>query len=181
MTSRVACVVASCLLVLGAASCGDSDEEQTDSTTAAETIADEQGQTTPAEPSEQPQGDERDGSGAEPTEQLERPLAPEDVITAVLTAAGPPEQVCDELVTERFLRTAYGSRQGCVAAAGPGARAKSVEISQVEESGAEASAVAVPTGGPYDGIEVEVELVADPELEGAWLLDSLVADVPPGP
>ena len=39
----------------------------------------------------------------------------------------------------------------------------------------------MPAGGPYDGVEVEVDLVVAGDLEDAWLIDSLLADVPAGP
>jgi hypothetical protein len=163
--------------------CGDDDGDETTpqattttSTGPTATTADEpEGQPGDAPPSEPSDRDEQ------PTDQLERPLDVEDVIDAVLTDSGSPEQACEELVTERFVRTAYGSRQGCVAARAPGATAKSVKVEDVRESGDRATAIAVPTGGPYDGVDVEVALVADPALEGAWLLDSLLADVPAGP
>lgn len=176
-------------LALAAAGCGGEDQpapEPQERTIAGdpETTAQgteqpdgEPGAEAPSRPRERNGRDENGGPEQRPL----RPLTVEDVTAAVLSKSGEPELVCDELVTERFLRTAYGSRQGCVAAAVPGARAKRVEITRVRESGDEASALAVPSGGPYDGIELQVELVADPQLEGAWLLDSLVADVPPGP
>ena len=44
-----------------------------------------------------------------------------------------------------------------------------------------ASAVAVPKGGPYNSIDVQVKLVAATDLEDAWVVDSLRADVPAGP
>ena len=73
------------------------------------------------------------------------------------------------------------SRKGCIAAQDPGSLAESVQVSDVAESGETATAVARPVGGPYDGVDVEVSLVAATDLEDAWLVDSLFADVPAGP
>jgi hypothetical protein len=176
-----ACLIAAvCALTLAA--CGGDEGETAEPTTstAATTTTNAGAAETTAEPPA-PDAEDDQKPGGEPTEQIERPMDIEDVIVAVLTGGGTPEQACEELVTDRFVRTAYGSRQGCMAARAPGATARTVEVTDVRESGDSATAVAVPSGGPYDGVDVEVALVADPALEGAWLVDSLLADVPPGP
>jgi hypothetical protein len=111
----------------------------------------------------------------------DRPRAVEDVVAAVLTGSEKPETICDDLVTPDYVRTAYGDREGCIAAQDPGSLAESVQVSDVQESGDTANAVATPVGGPYDGVDVEVSLVAATDLEDAWLVDSLFADVPAGP
>jgi hypothetical protein len=167
-------VVAGCLTV---AACGGDDDEETTAaalpaTTEEETTAGKPPGETTVEVGEPGQGPE----GA-----AQRPTSIEDVITAVFTGSEEPALLCDELVTERFVRQAYGAREGCLAAQQPGALAGTVEVQNVTGSGQSASAVAVPSGGPYDGVEVDVELVADPAAGGAWQLDSLIADVPAGP
>ncbi len=111
----------------------------------------------------------------------DRPRSVEDVVTAVLTGSETPEVICDDLVTPEYVQTAYGDREGCLAAQEPGSLAESVEVGDVQESGDTATAVARPAGGPYDGVDVEVSLVAATDLDGAWLVDSLLADVPAGP
>ena len=111
----------------------------------------------------------------------DRPRSIEDVVTAVMTASETPEVICDQLVTEAYVRTAYGDRAGCVAAQAPGALADSVEISDVKADSGSAKATAIPTGGPYDGHDVVVELIPATDLEDAWVVNSLVAHVPAGP
>ena len=86
--------------------------------------------------------------------------------------------ICDVFVTERYVRTAYGAREGCLAAQRPGALADSVRGRPVRRNADEASVTVVPSGGPYDGIEVEVELIRE---GGLWRVDSLKADIPAGP
>jgi hypothetical protein len=108
----------------------------------------------------------------------ERPTTIEGTLETVLTGASDAALICDQLVTDRYVRSAYGAREGCVAAQKPGALADSVEITEVEEAGDSASALAIPSGGPYDGVEVEVELIDE---VGGWRVDSLLADVPAGP
>ncbi len=97
----------------------------------------------------------------------------EDAIRAVLTTEGDAEQACTAFVTEEFVATAYGGRANCVAARRPSALAGSLRIS--DEGGG--TYTVIPSGGPYDGVEVEVEVV---ESDG-YRVSSLVADVPPGP
>ena len=125
------------------------------------------------------------GGGAPPrsdaVRSAELPRSVDSVIAAVLTGSEAPEAICDQLVTAAYVRTAYGDRQGCVAAQRPGTLAKSVQVSQIEESGERATAVAVPSGGPYSGVDVDVKLAADPDVDGAWRVDSLQANVPAGP
>ena len=165
--------------VVGAllAACGDVEEEPT--TTAAPTTQTTTTQTTTTETATTADGDEvgeAEGRGEEIA--IGRPTTIEDTLEAVFTGSADAVVICDALVTENYVRTAYGAREGCIAAQKPGALADSVEIEDVEESGDSASAVAIPAGGPYDGVEVEVELVREGE---GWRVDSLLADVPAGP
>jgi hypothetical protein len=170
-------VLASIAAVL--AGCGDSEdpEPQTISVTPGTT-------TTAAAESEAPVPPDDSAGDPEAADDpgADRPRTVEDVVTAVLTGSETPEVICDGLVTPNYVETAYGDRAGCLAAQRPGALADSIAGIDVNESGADtASAVAVPKGGPYDGVEVQVELLAATDLEGAWLVDSLLADVPAGP
>jgi hypothetical protein len=167
-------------LVLGAlalAGCGGEEEPATTepATTAPATTATTQ--TTTTATATTADGDEAGGGGGE-TIEIGRPTSIENTLEAVFTGSLDAELICDSLVTERYVRSAYGAREGCIAAQKPGALADSVEITEVEEAGKSASAVAIPSGGPYDGVEVEVELVNEP---GGWRVDSLLADVPAGP
>jgi hypothetical protein len=143
-------------------------------TTAETTTADES--TAPVAPDDSAgTPEEADDPGAD------RPRAVEDVVAAVLTGSEQPETICDDLVTPEYVKAAYGDREGCIAAQDPGSLAESVQVGDVQESGDTATAVARPVGGPYDGVDVEVSLVAATDLEDAWLVDSLFADVPAGP
>ena len=92
--------------------------------------------------------------------------------------SGDPRLACEELVTERLLRSAYGDSKGCARAQQPGATPSAVEIERLQLDGDDATALVVPRGGPNDEIETEVTLVRGPE---GWQLDALEADVPAGP
>jgi hypothetical protein len=99
-------------------------------------------------------------------------------LNAVLTGTD-PDEVCGELVTERYLREAYGGARGCEAAQADTKTATDVRLSRVDvlpDSVAQASAE--PQGGIYDGEQLRAELVLD---DGVWKLDSLRSNVPVGP
>jgi len=94
-------------------------------------------------------------------------------------AGSDPAKACRELVTERFLRRAYGNTAGCEAAQ---KAAKPADDAGVEDimvhPDSVAQALARPRGGIYDGQKLRAELVLDDET---WRLDSLRSNVPVGP
>jgi hypothetical protein len=177
---RRAAIPALIAIALAFGACGESDDET--QTISVEVPA---ASTTTAPPESEapvPPDDSAGNPEAADDPGADRPRSVEDVITAVLTGSETPKVICDSLVTENYVETAYGDRDGCLAGQQPGALADSIESIDVNESaGGATSAVAIPVGGPYDGVEVEVSLLPASDLEGAWLVDSLVADVPAGP
>lgn len=100
-----------------------------------------------------------------------------EAIEAVLEGSD-PDVVCRRAITEEFIVTAYGDLSGCLNGRPPRTLARSTEISGLAVAGAEATAVAVPRAGLYDGLDLEVALVRD---GNGWRVDELVADVPVGP
>lgn len=105
---------------------------------------------------------------------------PEQAIRSAIEgflASGDPSVVCEETVTETFLREAFGDRRGCEDAQSSGSAARSVEIKKIDIDAGSAFAVAVPKGGPSGGDRLEIELVD----EGDWLIDRISSDVPVGP
>lgn len=88
-------------------------------------------------------------------------------------------KVCGTYVTQHYLNAAFGGHQGCVQGQRPGAVAQSVRILRtVVNTGAVATYLVRPTGGPYSGEKVTVATVNE---NGAWKVDSLRANVPVGP
>ena len=157
-------------VALAAAGCGD-DDEPVQTTAPAITGAPDA-----IDPEKAP------GTDAPEDELSDEPASDETAISitldAVLTGRD-PRQVCGELVTERYLREAYGGAEGCEAAQADVKPAKRVELSRIvvlPDSVAQASAE--PTGGIYDGERLRAELVLD---GGFWKLDSLRSNVPVGP
>jgi hypothetical protein len=101
-------------------------------------------------------------------------------VEAVLTSSDPAD-ACGKYVTQRYLSAAYGGKQGCVKAQAPGGAAaslRSLRITQEATQGTLVAAVAVPSGGPYDGNRVDIRLVFDADH---YRVDHLHADVPVGP
>lgn len=168
----VAALIAALALFAG---CGDDEETTTTDMTATPTATG-------------PTGQEAKPVGP-PLEKREREDAPGDrpsgspgstprVALEAFFTSGDPDLVCGELATEDLLSTAYGDEKGCRQAQVPAAIPDSIDIKVVEVTGDEAVATVIPDGGPNDAIETEVVLLNE---NGAWLVDSLEADVPAGP
>jgi hypothetical protein len=176
--AKYAASLAAALALL--AGCGGDDETTTAATTSETTTAEASVKTGPEGTytnvdgpdggGDESGGDGASGSGSAGT-------TPEDALEAFFTS-GAPAVACGEVVTPELIADAYGDEQGCRAAQVPGATPKSIEITELEESGDAAEAVVVPKGGPNDGFDHEVTLVREGD---AWLVDSLEADIPAGP
>ncbi len=108
--------------------------------------------------------------------------AVKEAIEAVL-APRPPgpasvQTACGFFVTDRYIKTTYGTRGGCAKALIPGSVADSVKVSRVNIGAGRATARAVPTGGPSDGETIAVRLL---RVGSVWKVDSLRSNAPVGP
>jgi hypothetical protein len=104
-----------------------------------------------------------------------------DVLDAVLTS-GDPDKACGTgYVTEHYLSTAYGGKQGCVQAQKPGSAAQSLDVQGLAGGSGQAGTAAVKVlahGGVYDGEKLTVSLVKEGQ---DWKIDSLKSNAPVGP
>ena len=98
-------------------------------------------------------------------------------VEAVLTS-GDAADACGTYVTEHYLKVAYGDRQGCVQAQAPTSAARKLDFNDLHINGDRATAVVVPSGGPYDSERVTVLLLNDGP---SWAVDELKANIPVGP
>ena len=165
--ARLAVVAA--MLALGA--CGNGDEAPPQTTAPAVTGATDATSEEQAPGTREPEAEPSDDPASDRT-------AITITLEAVLTGDD-PRQVCGELVTDRYVREAYGDEQGCEAAAAQAKPAERVKLSRIVVlPDSVAQAAAEPVGGVYDGDRLRAELVLD---EGFWKLDSLRSNVPVGP
>ena len=121
------------------------------------------------------------GDGAPTPSSPEAGLAPEarvDLAIKGVLASAVPQLACRRYATQRYLNKAFGNRQGCLRATVPASAASYVKVTRIEIKGSEATARALPSGGPSDGEKIDVELVRQ---GGIWKVDSLRSDVPVGP
>jgi hypothetical protein len=164
-----ALALAVAIVVIALAGCGGGDEDDTSSSRTASTSAQ-----APASTSTTAGGD--DGSVPE------TPGSKQAVRTAVevVLTSGDPADACGRYVTDHYLRVAYGGRQGCIQAQGPGSAARSLRTFRAHsgEVAGTASAEAVPVGGPYDGAKLRVSLV---QGGPGYQVDALHSNVPVGP
>jgi hypothetical protein len=78
-------------------------------------------------------------------------------------------------VTKDFLFQVYGGPHACIEAP---PLAHQLQFTAFHIAGNQATAVVVPSGGPYDGERLTVSLVKHTR---GWAVDDLNADVPVGP
>jgi hypothetical protein len=119
---------------------------------------------------EAPTGGGGGGQGPTDRQEIERNLA-------TVVSGGDPELVCDELATERFIRSAYGNLQGCRDAV-LAQRTVDVRVVGVTIDGSSARATAIPLAGPSEGDRQKAELVLE---AGVWRVDALRSNAPVGP
>lgn len=108
-------------------------------------------------------------------------LAPEtqvDLAIKGVLASAVPQLACRRYATERHVKKAFGDRQGCLRSTVPASAAAYVKVTRVDIDGSQASARALPSGGPSDGEKIDVTLVRQ---GGIWKVDSLRSNVPVGP
>lgn len=102
----------------------------------------------------------------------------EKTIKGVLGGSDPGE-ICNSLVTARYVKHAYGDAAGCMKAQSKKAAAKKLEIGSISISPEAVASTAVQAkGGVYGGEQLRVVLVLQ---DGNWRLDSLRSNVPVGP
>jgi len=152
-------------LVAVLAGCGEKSEPETTGPLVTT------GSTTPQKQPEPTTTTTTGGGGGESPDALAR-----RAIERFLTAGDPV--VCEQLLTARLVRMAYGDLKGCEAAQRPASAAKSVRISALTVRGAKATATAIPRGGASNGEKLRIGLVGQGD---AWLIDSLRSNAPVGP
>ncbi len=165
----VVCLLAAALL----AACGDSSDADQPTATGSGPSA---GPTTDAEG---PSG-EADASGGEDTDAAPGLSDSKQVSLAIEALLIDPDNdlVCDQVLSEKLLRSAYGDRQGCRNQRRPQLLSESTKINGLEVDGDTATAVAIPKGGLYDGEKLEIVAVREGDT---WQIEQFIADIPVGP
>jgi len=157
-------------LAAGIVACGEKDEADPAPPTVATGATGPGGAREPDGAGEPGGAGKGSDGGVTPQEQVER------VVEAVV-GGGEPDAVCQGLVTDRYVKRAYGDEAGCRAAVATQA-AFEVDVGAVEIADARASARAKPRGGPNKGETIRVKLV---EAGGTWRVDSALSNAPAGP
>lgn len=161
------------VLAFAATGCGGGDDSTTGGGTTAGTDV-----SVPAPPGA---SEDEDGASAEGGSADASSLTPEQQVDYAIKgvlASGVPGLACEQLSTENYVKTTFGSRKGCLKSTVPGSAATYIETSKITIDGDSATAVAKPTGGPSNGETIEVSLVRE---DGTWKVDSLKSNAPVGP
>lgn len=158
------------MVVTALAGCGGEGDDTAGSSPTKSTTA-AQG-TTSAPPSTTSKG----GDGSSEGGGQERNLLkdPRTAVDAVLTSSDAARR-CLRFVTKRFLSRAYSGPHACLEAP---PLADQLDFKDLRIEGNRATAVVVPSGGPYDGERVTASLVRHGRR---WAVDALDANVPVGP
>lgn len=168
---RTATLAACSLVALSLAACGSDDSPRQTTAPAITGAADV------------PAGDPA-GAAATPAEDQPAadPVSDEVGVTRTLRevlVGGAPSKACGQLVTQRYVKRAFGGRRGCVNGQTAATRAARIRVGAVVISPeAVASASVRASGGIFAGERLRAELVLQ---DGTWKLDSLRSNVPVGP
>ncbi|MBK5118253.1 MAG: hypothetical protein JJE23_15240, partial [Thermoleophilia bacterium] len=121
-----------------------------------------------------------DASGGEDTDAAPGLSDSKQVSLAIEALLIEPDNdlVCDQVLSEKLLRSAYGDRQGCRNQRRPQLLGESAKINGLEVDGDIATAVAIPKGGLYDGEKLEIVAVREGDT---WQIEQFIADIPVGP
>jgi hypothetical protein len=170
---RAGAAVATALLALAAlAGCGADSETATQSTTAgAGTLSN----------TETTKGAATATGGTTAGGGLESSLPPQaqvDLAIKSVLASGVPGLACGRYSTERYVKTTFGGRAGCVQSTLPASAADTIAERKFEIHGNRASVTVVPSGGPSDGETIKVGLV---RAGSVWKVDTLHSNAPVGP
>jgi hypothetical protein len=126
-------------------------------------------------------GKGNEGAEAGGARELEKQLAPAaqiDLAIKGVLASAAPKLACRRYATLRYVEKTFGGRAGCVESTVPASAADAVKVSKIEIDGDDATARAVPSGGPSNGEMIRVELVRQ---GGIWKVRSLRSNAPVGP
>ena len=162
------------VFAIGLVPAGCGDDGETTVSRGADTSAGTGTSTAPRSEQTAPRGNTAAGG-------VEAELSPDaqvDLAIKGVLASAAPDLACRRYATSRYVETTFGSRAGCVNSTIPASAAESVKVTQVEISGDEATAKAVPSGGPSGGETIEVKLVRQ---GGIWKVESLQSNAPVGP
>jgi hypothetical protein len=162
---RALALASGLLIAAGLAACGEKDEPEPSAPTAGD---DEGGALTTTTTTT---GTGGGGQGGSPEAEVEASVIA--VLGSIDVAAA-----CSELVTTRYVRTAYGDERGCRAAVAQRQKVAIAVGNSIKIQGNTATAKAVPDGGPNKGETIKVELVKE---GGTWKVDSAVSNAPAGP
>jgi hypothetical protein len=99
-------------------------------------------------------------------------------VKLLLLSSNPSTGCSSDVVTDHYLRAAYGGRDACLKAVSSKNTAQSLGTAAADVSGDKATVTVHPVGGLYDGEKITVSLVRSGD---GWQVDGIKSNAPVGP
>ncbi len=106
------------------------------------------------------------------------PPTPAAAVRLLLLSSTPQTGCSSDVVTQHYLRAAYGGRGACLKAVSSKNAAKSLGAVGTSITGGTAMVTVHPVGGIYDGEKITVSLIKN---GAAWQVDGIKSNAPVGP
>ncbi len=106
------------------------------------------------------------------------PPTPTAAVRLLLLSSTPQTGCSSDVVTQHYLRAAYGGRGACLKAVSSKNAAKSLGAVGTSITGGTAMVTVHPVGGIYDGEKITVSLIKN---GAGWHVDGIKSNAPVGP
>ena len=106
------------------------------------------------------------------------PPTPTAAVRLLLLSSTPQTGCSSDVVTQHYLRAAYGGRGACLKAISSKNAAKSLGAVGTRITGGTAMVTVHPVGGIYDGEKITVSLIKN---GAGWQVDGIKSNAPVGP
>ena len=163
--------LATALLTAAFASCGGGGRESSTSTSASVS-------TTRSTSAQTPSTRSTTISTTATVKEADHPPTPTAAVRLLLLSSTPQTACSSDVVTQHYLRAAYGGRGACLKAVSSKNAAKSLGAVGTRITGGTVMVTVHPVGGIYDGEKITVSLI---KSGAGWQVDGIKSNAPVGP
>ena len=163
--------LATALLTAAFAGCGGGGSESSTSTSASVS-------TTRSTSAQTPSMSSTTISTTATVKEANHPPTPAAAVRLLLLSSTPQTACSSDVVTQHYLRAAYGGRGACSKAVSSKNAAKSLGAVGTRITGGTVMVTVHPVGGIYDGEKITVSLIKN---GAGWQVDGIKSNAPVGP